>query len=82
MIRMLVLATLIAGFAGPLAACSTNDGAEGNPWYSQGDATYDTIKQATDACRATGGTFQLKKGGEPTHMGDYECVMPPATGAH
>jgi hypothetical protein len=77
MIRALVLAAVVAAFA-PLAACNTtSDSAEGNPWYSQGDATYDTIKQATDACKAKGGTFQLKKGGDSSHMADWECVMPP-----
>jgi hypothetical protein len=80
MIRILALTIAVAGLA-PLAACNTNDGAEGNPWYSQGDANYDTIHRATDACKAKGGTFQLKKGGDSTHMGDYECVMP-TQGSH
>ena len=55
-----------------LAACASN-GPEGNPWYSQGDVTYDTVKAAADACKAKGGDFQLKPGGEPTHLGDYSC---------
>jgi|HubBroStandDraft_1064217.scaffolds.fasta_scaffold392277_2 hypothetical protein len=57
-----------------LAACA--EGAEGNAWYQQGDANYDAIKAADDACKAKGGTFQLKKDGDPTHLGDFECVMP------
>jgi hypothetical protein len=57
-----------------LAACAA--GAEGNAWYQQGDANYDALKAAHDACTSKGGTFQLKQGGEPTHLGDYECLMP------
>ncbi len=66
--RLLVIAAAFAA----LAACASN-GPEGNPWYSQGDVTYDTVKAAADACKAKGGEFQLKQGGEPTHLGDYAC---------
>jgi hypothetical protein len=55
-----------------LAACKS-DGPEGNPWYSMGDANYDSVKAAADACKAKGGDFQLKDGGDPTHLGDYAC---------
>jgi hypothetical protein len=66
--RILVIAAAFAA----LAACASN-GPEGNPWYSQGDVTYDTVKAAADACKAKGGDFQLKPGGDPTHLGDYDC---------
>jgi hypothetical protein len=72
MIRILAIAAAFAA----LAACGANDTAEGNPWYSIGDANYDTVKAAADACKAKGGTFQLKPGGDSTHMGDYECAKP------
>ena len=66
--RFLVIAAAFAA----LAACASN-GPEGNPWYSQGDVTYDTVKAAADACKAKGGNFELKTGGDPTHLGDYAC---------
>ena len=80
MIRILALTIAVAGLA-PLVACNTGDGPEGNPWYSRGDANYDTIRRATDACKAKGGTFQLKPGGDSSHLADWECVMP-AQGSH
>ena len=70
MIRAAVaFATLLA-----LSACAS--GPEGNPWYSQGDANYDALKAAADACKAKGGDYQLKPGGDPTHLGDYDCQKP------
>jgi hypothetical protein len=66
--RLLIIAAALAA----QAACASN-GPEGNPWYSQGDVTYDTVKAAADACKAKGGDFQLKPGGDPTHLGDYDC---------
>ncbi|HEX3916025.1 MAG TPA: hypothetical protein VHW60_01715 [Caulobacteraceae bacterium] len=69
MIRVLVIAAAFAA----LSACASESGPEGNPWYQIGDANYDTVKAASDACTAKGGTFQLKQNGDPTHMGDYEC---------
>ena len=56
-----------------LAACNTS-GPEGNAWYQEGDANYDALKAAHDACVAKGGTYQIKPGGDPTHLGDYACV--------
>jgi hypothetical protein len=64
---ILVLSALVL-----LAACSS--GPEGNAWYQQGDANYDAVKTAHDACVAKGGTFQVKPQGDPTHLGDYECI--------
>jgi hypothetical protein len=74
MIRLVLIAASVAGLAG-LAACNT--GPEGNPYYQVGDANYDALKAADDACKAKGGTYSLQKGGDPTHLGDYQCVMPP-----
>jgi hypothetical protein len=73
MIRIALIAASLAALA-PLAACNAN-GPEGNTYYEQGDANYDALKEATDACKAKGGAFELKKGGDPTHLGDYQCVM-------
>jgi hypothetical protein len=75
MIRLLAIAAALAAL-GSVAGCGANDAAEGNPWYSVGDANYDTVKAAADACKAKGGTFQLKPNGDPTHMADYECAKP------
>jgi hypothetical protein len=61
---------LLAAAVMTLAAC----GPEGNAWYQQGDANYDALKAANDACVAKGGKFQLKQGGDATHLGDYECI--------
>ena len=72
MIRLFAIAALLTTI-GAAAGCSSNDAAEGNPWYSVGDANYDTIKAAADACKAKGGDFELKTGGDPTHLGDYAC---------
>jgi hypothetical protein len=66
--QILLAAVVLAS----LAACKS-DGPEGNPWYSVGDANYDSVKAAADACKAKGGDFQLKDGGDPTHLGDYAC---------
>jgi ABC-type glycerol-3-phosphate transport system substrate-binding protein len=63
---------LIAAACATLAACASN-GPEGNAWYQQGDANYDALKAAADACKAKGGDFELKTGGDPTHLGDYAC---------
>jgi hypothetical protein len=74
MIRTLLIAASLAGLT-CVAACNAN-GPEGNAYYQLGDANYDALKAADDACRAKGGKFTLKNGGEPTHLGDYECVTP------
>jgi len=66
--RLLIVTSALAA----LAACAAN-GPEGNPWYSQGDVTYDSVKAADDACKAKGGDFELKRGGDPTHLGDFTC---------
>jgi hypothetical protein len=66
--RTLIVAAALA----TLAACASN-GPEGNAWYQQGDADYDALKQASEACKAKGGDYELKPGGDPTHLGDYAC---------
>jgi hypothetical protein len=63
---------LVLGVLALLAACSS--GPEGKAWYEEGDANYDAVKTAHDACVAKGGTFQVKPQGDPTHLGDYECI--------
>ena len=68
MMRAFFLATALAA----LSAC-TSPGSSA-AWYEHGDVTYDELKRATDACKATGGDFRLKEGGDPTHLGDYACV--------
>jgi hypothetical protein len=64
--RLVIISALVT-----LGACASSP--EGNPWYSQGDVTYDSVKSAADACKAKGGDFELKQGGDPTHLGDYAC---------
>ena len=61
---------LIALAALALAGCSET----GRAWYESGDASYDAVKRATEACKAQGGAYQLKKGGDPTNLGDFSCV--------
>ena len=73
MIRALVIGAMLLG----LAACAS--GPEGNTYYQQGDASYDALKAASDACTTKGGKFELKSGGDPTHLGDYACLMPKGT---
>ena len=55
------------------AAC-TDDGSS-RTWRESGDATYDALKSASEACKAKGEEFHLKNGGDPTVLGDYECVQ-------
>jgi predicted small secreted protein len=59
-------AVVLAAIA--LAACGTSYGLQ-----EGGDASYDAIKRASDACKADGGTLQPKRGGDSTDLGDYEC---------
>ena len=62
---------LVAAVLALLAACT--EGAEGPAWYEHGNANYDALKAAADACKERGGDYQLKPGGDPTHLGDYAC---------
>jgi hypothetical protein len=63
---------LVLGALALLAACSS--GPEGKAWYEEGDANYDAVKAAHDACVAKGGDYQVRQGGDPTHLGDYQCI--------
>jgi ABC-type glycerol-3-phosphate transport system substrate-binding protein len=69
MIRALVVAALLAG----CAAC-TDTASSDKAWYQSGDATYDALKTAADACKAKGGDFHVKRGGDPTQLSDFQCV--------
>ena len=50
-----------------LGACDTTSG------LGQGDANYDAIKTATDACKTQGGELQLKSGYDGRALSDYAC---------
>ncbi|HEY3799596.1 MAG TPA: hypothetical protein VGL58_14685 [Caulobacteraceae bacterium] len=63
--------TILLGALTLVGACSDNG--SGPAWYESGDVSYDSVKAAHDACTAKGGDYQLKPGGDPTHMGDYVC---------
>ena len=54
------LAILI--FLTVLASCAEK--AEGPAWYEGGNADYDSLKSAEQACKDKGGDFQLKPNGE------------------
>ena len=69
---------LILTILSTLAACG---GPEGKAWYDEGDANYDALKAAHDACVAKGGAYEVKPGGDPTHLGDYVCQGAKAQGA-
>ncbi len=71
-------AFLISALLLALSAC-TSSGDTSAPWYEGGNANYDALKRAADACKAKGGDFQVKPGGDPTHLEDYDCK--PAKGS-
>jgi len=58
---VLVVALLLLG------ACDTTSGA------GQGDANYDAMKSASDACKAQGGELELKSGYDGRSVSDYAC---------
>ncbi|HUZ13603.1 MAG TPA: hypothetical protein VMU93_12210 [Caulobacteraceae bacterium] len=68
MIRIVLAAALLAVLTG----CA--DTGAGGAWYQQGDASYDALRRATDACQETGGRYRLKQRGDPAYLGDYACV--------
>ncbi len=62
--RLLALAAvLMLG----LGACETT----GN--NVSGTADYDSLKRAAETCKAQGGTFVLKDGGDAQYIQDYVC---------
>jgi len=52
-----------------LAACETT----GN--NVTGTADYDSLKRATDDCKAKGGDFVLKPEGDAMYIQDYVCKV-------
>ena len=64
---LIIVAALLA-----CAACAEPAGSYG---LARGDANYDAMKMATDACKARGGGLVLKKGGDATELSDYQCII-------
>ena len=60
------MAVLALSLALPLAACGLS-GPTG------GVASYDALRQATDACKAKGGTLVLQKDADPQDINNYAC---------
>ena len=67
MIRNLLLAASLL----TLTAC----GSAGSYGLGDGDASYDEIKKATEACKARGGVIELKTGGDSHDLSAYECKV-------
>ena len=67
MIRQALLAASLLVLTGCGSAASYGLG--------EGDASYDEIKKATDACKAKGGVIQLKTQGDPHDLSAYECKV-------
>jgi hypothetical protein len=55
-----------------LGACAEGQGSYSPP---AGDASYDALKSASEQCKARGGQFQLKNGGDNRDLSDYECKI-------
>ena len=62
----------ISSLAMALCACAASQGSYG---LGQGDANYDAIKAATQACQAQGGQIHLKNGYDGRELGNYECKI-------
>ena len=74
--RLLILAALVA-----LGGCESTVEAH-QPGSVAGDvASYDAIRQAAQACNASGGTLELRRHGDSTYVSDYVCRPPPRTTA-
>lgn len=65
---MRVAATILVLALG-LGACETT----GN--NVSGTADYDSLKRATDECKASGGKLVLKDGGDEQYIQDYVCKV-------
>jgi hypothetical protein len=63
------LAVLIVAAGLALSACETT----GN--NVSGTADYDSLKRATDDCKAKGGDFVLKAEGNAMYIQDYVCKV-------
>ena len=55
-----------------LGGCAVSQGSYA---LGQGDANYDAIKAATQACQAQGGQIHLKNGYDGRELANYECKM-------
>ncbi|MHB8529697.1 MAG: hypothetical protein ACYC8V_09335 [Caulobacteraceae bacterium] len=64
--RILVMAILALG----LSACGAVRGDYDLP---QGDANYDALKAAVEACKAQGGRVQLRAGYDSRVLSNYQC---------
>jgi hypothetical protein len=60
-------ALVLAVLAVALAACETG------MTNAAGTADYDTLKRATDDCKAKGGSLVLKDQGDPQRIDAYVC---------
>jgi hypothetical protein len=55
-----------------VSACASG-GAGGSYGLAPGVANYDTLKAATDKCRADGGELKLKDGYDQRELSSYQC---------
>jgi len=62
-------AFLILAAALALSACESTSG------NISGTADYDSLKRATDDCKARGGELVLKDQGNNEHIQDYVCKV-------
>jgi hypothetical protein len=56
-----------------LALCGCASAPAGSDALGHGDANYDALKAATQACQAQGGQLQLKSGYDDRDLASYEC---------
>ena len=63
----------VAGIA--LALCACGSMSQGSYALGQGDANYDAVKAATQACQAQGGQIHLKSGYDGRELASYECKI-------
>ncbi len=63
----------IAAVALALCACAST--APDSYGLGPGDANYDAIKAATQACQAQGGQIHLKNGYDGRELASYQCKI-------
>jgi len=63
------VSSLIIAAALGLAACETTSG------NVSGTADYDSLKRATDDCKAKGGSLVLRDEGNNQRIQDYDCKV-------
>ena len=61
----------VASLAAALCACASAPA--GSDALGHGDANYDALKTATQACQAQGGQLKLKSGYDSRDLASYEC---------